>query len=117
MTSATVSPPAPDRSLRAVVSVFYPLPDGTSFDMDYYLGTHLPLVRRLLEPMGLKETRVLEGVPAGTERAPFHVVAELLFDDEESMAAALAAHGPRTQADIPNFTETTPIIQISRILV
>lgn len=103
--------------VAAVISVFYPLADGMSFDMDYYLSTHLPLVRRLLEPMGLRETRVMAGVPSGTGQAPFHVVAELLFDDEESLAAALAAHGPQTQADIPNFTDAVPLIQISRVVV
>jgi hypothetical protein len=29
---------------------------------------------------------------------------------------ALAAHGPETQADIPNFTDAVPIIQISEVI-
>jgi uncharacterized protein (TIGR02118 family) len=41
------------------------------------------------------------------------VIAELFFDDMESLTAALVAHGAETQADIPNFTDSTPIVQIS----
>ena len=100
-----------------VVSVFYPLSDATSFDMDYYLNSHVPLVRRLLEPMGLRQTKVLRGTASGSGGAPdFTVVVDLFFDDAESMGAALAAHGPETQADIPNFTDATPIIQISEVI-
>jgi len=100
-----------------IVSVFYPQTQETSFDMDYYVDSHLPLVQRLLEPMGMRQSTVLRGMSSGSGGTPaFGVIAELSFDDVESMTAALAAHGPETQADIPNFTDSVPIIQISEVL-
>jgi hypothetical protein len=40
------------------------------------------------------------------------LIAELRFDDMVTTERALAAHGPETQADIPNFTDLAPIIII-----
>lgn len=92
-----------------IISVLYPVAADDSFDMDYYIQSHVPLVQRLLEPMGLRETRILRAAPD----AAFPVIAELSFDDQASLDAALAAHGPETQADIPNFTNVVPVIQVS----
>jgi uncharacterized protein (TIGR02118 family) len=94
-----------------IISVLYPVTPDTTFDMDYYLTSHVPLVRRLLEPMGLRDTRVLTSAPD----SPYPVIAELTFDDLDSLNAALAAHGAETQDDIPNFTNVTPLIQISEV--
>lgn len=98
------------------VTVFYPLSGGARFDLDYYMNKHVPLVKELLEPMGLRQTRILRGVPSGGQDPEFGVMAALFFDDEASLMAALAAHGPVTQADIPNFTDAVPHIQFSEVL-
>lgn len=90
-----------------IITVLYPA-DG-SLDMDYYRETHLPLVRRLLDPAGLRE--LVYWQPARDDAAaPFQLVAELRFADRESGLAALAAHGAETQADIGNFTSLKPVI-------
>lgn len=100
-----------------VISVMYPLGEGSRFDMDYYVNSHLPLVCRLLEPMGQREVRIYRGLSnGGSGRPEYGVIAELLFDDVESVNAALAAHGAETQADIPNFTDAIPVIQISEVV-
>jgi uncharacterized protein (TIGR02118 family) len=41
--------------------------------------------------------------------------AELRFDDMDSANRALGAHGAETQADIPNFTDVTPVILIGEV--
>lgn len=89
-----------------VVSVLYPA--GPAFDMAYYRDRHLPLVRRLLGPMGMDSLSYY--CPDGA--APYQLIAELRFPDRASTDAALAAHGPETQADIPNFTAAAPVILI-----
>lgn len=91
-----------------VVSVLYPA--GPDFDMTYYQKSHLPLVRRLLEPMGMQSLSYYR--PDGD--APFQLIAELRFPDRATTDAALAAHGPETQADIPNFTAAVPVILIGQ---
>ncbi len=92
-----------------VVSVLYPT--GPAFDMDYYRDRHLPLVRRLMEPAGMRSLGYYQPQPD----APFQLVAELRFEDQATTEAALAAHGPETQADIPNFTAAPPVILIGRV--
>lgn len=89
-----------------VVSVLYP--SGPALDMTYYQDHHLPLVRRLLEPMGMQSLVWMHP----DQPAPFQLVAELRFADRAATDAALAAHGPETQADIPRFTAAVPVILI-----
>ena len=100
-----------------VITVMYPLTAESRFDMDYYVNSHLPLVCRLLEPMGQREVRIYRGLSDGGAGAPaYGVIAELLFDDLDAVTAALTAHGAETQADIPNFTDSIPVIQISEVV-
>jgi len=89
-----------------VVSVLYPA--GPAFDMAYYCDHHLPLVRRLLEPAGMLSL----GYYRPDTPAPYQLIAELRFADRTVTNAALAAHGPQTQADIPSFTAAQPVILI-----
>lgn len=99
-----------------VVSVLYPNVAGSRFDLDYYRDKHLPLCRELLAPMALQSLSFYR--PTDTDpAAAFRLVAELRFPDMEATTAALAAHGPRTQADIPNFTDVTPTILIGSEVV
>ncbi len=86
-------------------------PSGGEIDMGYYRTKHLPLVRNLLDPMGLKE--LVHWSPQAMDPAsPYQLVAELRFQTAEAGLAALEAHGPETQADIPNFTTVVPTILI-----
>ena len=89
-----------------VVAVLYPA--GPAFDMAYYQDRHLPLVRRLLAPWGMASLTWYRP----DQPAPWQLIAELRFPDRATTDAALAAHGPETQADIPNFTAAAPLILI-----
>ncbi|MFN6977125.1 MAG: EthD family reductase [Gemmobacter sp.] len=93
------------------VSVLYPNTTGNRFDLAYYEATHLPLVRRLLAPLGMRALTFYRPVETDPD-APFRLVAELRFDDMAATQAALAAHGAETQADIANFTDEVPVILI-----
>lgn len=89
-----------------VVSVLYPA--GPAFDMAYYRDHHLPLVRRLLAPAGMLSL----AYHCPDAPAPYQLIAELRFANRAVTDAALAAHGPQTQADIANFTAAQPVILI-----
>jgi uncharacterized protein (TIGR02118 family) len=91
------------------VVVLYPNQPSSRFDMEYYADRHLPLVRQRLAPMGM---RSLSYTVIADTSSPFRLLAELRFEDKDSANRALAAHGPETQDDIPNFTDVTPIILI-----
>lgn len=99
------------------ILVLYANKPGSKFDLEYYTSRHLPLVRRLLAPMGMRSlTFVTErALVAASPPQPYRLIAELRFDDMESTKAALDAHGAETQADIPNFTDVEPVIIIGEL--
>ncbi len=98
------------------VSVLYPKKDGGRFDMDYYLATHMPLVRQRLGAT-LKGMSVEQGLAGGApgSPAPFAAMGHLLFDTIGAFQSAMAAHGAEFMADIPNFTNIEPTIQVGEV--
>jgi uncharacterized protein (TIGR02118 family) len=94
-----------------VIGVMY-LPSA-KFDLDYYLGTHIPLVRSRWEPMGLKNLSVLrgKGSPAG-DTPLYPVVALLSFESLDQFQGAVQQHGKEVMGDIPNFTDAKPVLQV-----
>ena len=98
------------------VSVLYPNGAGATFDMPYYVNSHMPMVGRLLGN-ALKGMAIDEGLGGMTpgSPAPYLGMCHLLFNSVEDFGAAFAQHGPAIQADIPNYTNTQPVIQISAV--
>ena len=98
------------------VSVFYPNEEGKKFDMDYYLNSHIPMVQ---EKCGaaLKGGAVEQGLSGGRPGSPATYVAmgHLLFDSVEAFQSAFGPHSEAIMADIPNYTDTQPTIQISEV--
>ena len=101
-----------------VVTVMYPESKVATFDMDYYLNTHLKLVDDKWGGMGLRGARVLKGIASSEPGsiAPYRVMAVVAFESSEDFQAAVAAHGEEIFGDLPNFTNITPVIQISEIV-
>ncbi len=98
------------------VSVMYPNNQGSPFDMAYYCQTHMPLVRQRLGT-ALKGVAVDQGI-GGEEPgspAPYLAMGHLLFESMEAFQASFASHGEEFAADVPNYTNTQPIIQISEV--
>jgi len=98
------------------VSVFYPNGPGAKFDMNYYLKLHMPMVQQKLGTAlkGLSVEEGLGGMPPGSP-APYLAGCDLLFDSVDEFGAAFTQHGAAIQADIPNYTNTQPTIQISLV--
>ena len=98
------------------VSVMYPNQKGTTFDMTYYCKHHMPMVRKLLG-VALKELVVEEGVAGGGPGgpAPYVAVGQLVLDSVESLQTVFDPHAQQIMGDIPNYTNSQPIIQISEI--
>lgn len=100
------------------VAVMYPAAGGATFDHDYYMATHIPMVRRLWEPMGLQEVRVLRGAPAPDGAPPaYSTIALLSFTDPDAFTAAAGRHGAEIFKDIPNFTDAKPVLQFNESVV
>lgn len=98
------------------VSVFYPFKEDARFDMGYYCNSHMRLVRERLGDK-IKSLTVEEGVSGGAPGSPpaFIAIGRLLLDSLEDFQTAFAAHTEEFMADIPNYTNIRPFIQISEV--
>jgi len=98
-------------------SVMYPNEKGAKFDFDYYKTTHMALVQKHLKSFGLIKTGVDKGISGGGDQpAPYVCIGHLYFESSDGYEKGLAEAGPVLRGDISNFTNVTPIRQISEIL-
>jgi uncharacterized protein (TIGR02118 family) len=99
------------------ITVLYPFSEGKTFNMDYYLNKHLKLVK---DSMGdfLKAVSVEKGLAGAFpgSPAPYFAMGNMYFDSLEEFQKAFAG-AENLMADIPNFTDTEPQIQISEVVV
>lgn len=97
------------------VSVFYPNSTGARFDMAYYTSKHMPMVKKLVT--SCKGIAAEKGVAGGTPGSqPTYIAAgHLLFDSVDAFHSGFAPHASEILGDIPNYTNTQPVIQISEI--
>ena len=89
-------------------SVFYPASDGATFDHDYYRTSHVPLAVATWSPVSTEIDRGVDG--------PYVAAVHFVFESAEAMEAAMAAEGTATiRADVPSYTNITPLRQVSEI--
>lgn len=100
------------------VSVMYPNNPGTRFDHNYYRDHHMPLIKSRMGA-GLKYYSVEKGLTGGAPDSPAAYVAacDLLCDSVEAYQASFGPHAQEIRADIRNFTDQKPIVQISEVVV
>lgn len=98
------------------ITAVYPNDAGSRFDAGYYLTSHAERAEALLAPHGLQAIRTTIGV-AGLDGSPppYWAVSEMHFNSRAAFDAAIAASGDALFADIPNYTNVTPILQVSAL--
>ncbi|RMC94268.1 EthD family reductase [Aquitalea palustris] len=100
------------------VSILYPYSATARFDFDYYLQQHMPLASKLLAP-ALLDMRVEKGIsssePGSTPN--FTALCQLQFESVETFLAAFMPIAEQLQGDIANYTDITPQIQYSEVLL
>jgi uncharacterized protein (TIGR02118 family) len=98
------------------VTVLYPNKEGAKFDLDYYLNSHTPMVGKKLGN-ALKGITIEHGIGGGLPGSPppFIVICDLLFDSTEAFNAAFEPHATEIMADILNYTDSVPLVQISEV--
>lgn len=95
------------------VTVLYPNGTDIKFDFDYYLAKHVPWVAGLV---GQKiEVRRGISAPDGSP-ATFICIATIVVNSAEQFQTVLAQHGPEIMADIPNYTNSVPLLQFDEVL-
>ena len=95
------------------VSVMYPNEKGKRFDLDYYVHKHMALVHKFLDSAGLVKAEVDK---AADPNSPFIGIGHLYFKSMEEFQNGFFTHAADFTADIPNFTDLVPQVQISEIV-
>lgn len=97
-------------------SAMYPNTPGTKFDWDYYMNKHIPAARKLTS-MGMVRIEVDKGIASAQPGAPapFVCMAHMYFNNVADMQKCMAA-SPELMADVVNFTNVQPQVQISEVV-
>ena len=100
------------------VSVMYPNTPGARFDHDYYRDKHMPLVKARMGD-ACKSYTVDKGMAGGAPALP-QPMSGCVTSSANSVEAFQAGFGPHAKeimADIANYTDQSPVIQISEVVV
>lgn len=100
------------------VSVLYPRAPGSRFDHAYYRDVHMAEAVKRLGP-AMASITAERGLNPGAPwpDAAFEAIAVFTCASLEAYAAAFAPHADWLQADIANYTDITPVIQISDLVL
>nr|WP_321231230.1 EthD family reductase [uncultured Psychroserpens sp.] len=99
------------------ITVLYPNSEGLKFDKDYYTKQHSQLFADLLGD-AIVSSDINFGIIGATpeQPAPFVVIANLVFESMETLQQSFGVNSEAILADLPNFTNAQPIVQISEVL-
>jgi len=100
------------------VSVMYPNGPDARFDDAYYREHHMPMVKKLMGDYCKYYTvdkAVTEGAPA--QNVPYIAMGHLFCDSVEAFQAGFGPHSKEILGDIPNYTNQTPVMQMSEVVV
>ena len=100
------------------ISILYPNTPGATFDMEYYLRTHMPMsFERLRTHPGFIALTVERGVPGPQSELPpcYVAMCHYTFTTAEDFVAAFMPHAAALQGDIANYTTIAPIVQFSTV--
>ena len=100
------------------ISLMYPNTKNARFDISYYLNTHMPMsIERLSVSPGFKGVSVERGLAGDAPGSdpPYIAMCHYLFDSVEDFFAAFNVNAAVLQGDIPNYTDLSPVIQVSAV--
>lgn len=92
------------------VHILYPkVDDSSTFDMDYYTSTHMPMLAEALGDAckGWGATMIKGG--------QWQAIGWANVESQEALDAALAAHGAKIMGDVPNYTNVAPQLVVGDI--
>jgi uncharacterized protein (TIGR02118 family) len=100
------------------VSVMYPHTPGARFDHAYYANQHMPLLKARMGAACLSYTidKGLAGGMPGSD--PVYVgMCHVLCESVEAFQKAFGPHAKDIMADVKNYTDIRPVMQISEVVV
>lgn len=85
-----------------VVTILYPKSDDSTFDIDYYTSTHMPLFAEVLGD-------ACQGWGAvSIDDDNYHALGWASVESKDAFDAAMASGGAKVMGDIPNYTSVRP---------
>lgn len=90
------------------VTILYPKTDDSTFDMDYYCSTHMPM---LAESLG----DACQGWGAATTGGKWAAMGWAVVESQDAFNAAMTEHGAKIMGDVPNYTNVQPEMIIGEI--
>jgi uncharacterized protein (TIGR02118 family) len=100
------------------VSVMYPNTPGARFDHEYYRDKHMPMIKNLMGD-ACKSYSIDKGLAGGAPGAPATYVGmcHIFAESVASFQAAFGPHAKAIMADVANYTDIKPMMQISEVVV
>lgn len=100
------------------VSVMYANAPGVRFDHGYYRDRHMPLLKARMGDSCKKYT-VDKGLAGGApgSQAPYVALCHIYCESVDSFQAGFGPHAAEIMADIANYTDVAPVLQISEVVV
>lgn len=100
------------------VSVMYPNDPKARFDHGYYRDKHMPMVKSRMGD-SCKSYTIDKGLGGGLPGTPATYVGmcHIFCDSVDAFQAGFGPHAEEIMADIKNYTDLTPVIQISEVVV
>lgn len=98
-------------------SVMYPHTTGARFDHDYYREKHMPLLKARLGEV-CRSYQIDKGLAGGAPGSTpvYEAMCHILCDSVEAFEAAFGPHAKEIRGDIRNYTDITPVMQISEVV-
>lgn len=92
------------------VTILYPREEGSTFDIDYYTNSHMPMFAG-----HLGEACQAWGVIAA-DGPQYHCVGWAMVDSADAFNSAMAEHGAEIIGDVPNYTTVTPTLIVGNVV-
>ena len=97
------------------IQVMCPITETSNFDYDYYFSKHMKIVGETLREH-IQSTLITKGIAGGPDvPAGSYATATMVFEDKSAMDLALSKIGTAL-GDIPNFTDTEPVMLIGEVV-
>ena len=98
------------------MAIFYPNGEDKTFDMDYYSNKHMPMAASLLGK-SLVAMSIDKGLANGRPDTPLEYLAigYFYFESMASFQKAMPPNSEKLKADVSNYTNIQPTVQISEV--
>jgi len=98
------------------LTVMYPNSADLKFDKEYYTTKHSQLLSELLGD-AIKASDINIGISGASpeQAAPYVLITNLVFESMETFQQSFGPNAEAILADLPNFTNVQPQVQISEV--